>query len=167
MIQALSKLKDKKWRYYICGTGKLYISLQNLIRDLNLSNQVFLLGYRTDVADLYRCADLFLFPSFREGLSVSVMEAIAAKVPVLCSRIRGNVDLVEEGLFDPHSVKEIQKTAENFLNYSTQHKITIIKEKNFEKLEQFDICVVNKMLYGVYTDEKNYVHFKHKEVFRC
>ena len=39
-------------------------------------------------------ADLFVFPSFREGLSVALMEAMASGLPIVCSKIRGNVDLV-------------------------------------------------------------------------
>ena len=40
-------------------------------------------------------ADLYLFPSFREGLSVSLMEAMASGLPAVCSDIRGNRDLIE------------------------------------------------------------------------
>ncbi len=149
-IRALAQMRDKKWRYYICGKGKLYQSLQNLIQNLNLSNRVYLLGYQTNVADLYRCADLFLFPSFREGLSVSLMEAIAARVPVACSQIRGNVDLVEDGLFDPHSIKDIQSIVEKMLYCYSKEKIATIVERNSKNIEKFSIRTVEKKAYQIY-----------------
>ncbi len=49
------------------------------------------------VEAFYKMADLFVFPSLREGLPVSVIEAMAAGLPVICTRIRGSADLVTEG----------------------------------------------------------------------
>ena len=149
-IQALIRLQEKKWKYYICGEGKENKILQNFIRDMNLTGQVYLLGYRSDIADLCVCADLFLFPSFREGLSVSVMEAIATKIPVACSRIRGNIELTEDGLFDPHDVGDIHRVVEDLLYHSTPEEIKVITEKNFENLQKFNIDIVNDKLSRIY-----------------
>ena len=46
------------------------------------------------MAELYKTADIFVFPSKREGLSVALMEALASGLPVVASRIRGNEDLI-------------------------------------------------------------------------
>ena len=56
--------------------------------------KLHLLGYRTDISELYNSADIFVFPSIREGLSVSLMEAMASGLPCIVSKIRGNVDLI-------------------------------------------------------------------------
>lgn len=83
--------------YIIAGQGGLHQELQRLIGELGIGDRVKLLGYRSDVKELYEASDIFVFPSFREGLSVSVMEAMASGLPCIVSRIRGNTDLVENG----------------------------------------------------------------------
>jgi glycosyltransferase involved in cell wall biosynthesis len=96
--------------YLIAGRGDLQQHLENLIEEQNLRDRVKLLGFRSDVKELYEAADIFVFPSFREGLSVSVMEAMASGLPCVASRIRGNTDLLEktEGGFlcDPNDASD-------------------------------------------------------------
>lgn len=96
IVKAFSHFKNMNIHYIICGKGKLEIYLSNLSIQYGISNQVHFLGYRDDVSEIYKICDMFAFPSFREGLSVSLMEAIATGMPVVCSNIRGNTDLVED-----------------------------------------------------------------------
>ena len=60
-------------------------------------NQVHLLGYRRDISKLCNSADIYVMPSLQEGLSVALMEAMSCGKPVIVSKIRGNVDLIDEG----------------------------------------------------------------------
>lgn len=53
-----------------------------------------LLGFRKDIAEICKIADLFVFPSIHEGLPVALMEAIASNIPAIASDIRGNRDLL-------------------------------------------------------------------------
>lgn len=69
--------------------------LKNLVTDLQLNDQVLFLGYRKDVFEIYRIADIFVFPSIREGMPVALMEAMASNLPVICSNIRGNRELIK------------------------------------------------------------------------
>ena len=110
-------IADMDVHYVIAGEGGLHEHLQSVIDELGMAERVKLLGYRTDVAELYVVADVFVFPSFREGLPASVMEAMASGLPVACSKIRGNVDLIDEkggALFDPHSVQDCARAIEQF-----------------------------------------------------
>src|SRR5699024_4691609 len=95
VIKALSKVHIKNFKYLICGIGPKEEYLRKLISDLNLSNNVYLLGYRTDIEEILNITDIFAFMSFREGLSVSLMEAMRSGVPIIASNIRGNNDLVD------------------------------------------------------------------------
>ncbi len=83
--------------YVIAGEGELHGHLQNLIDELGLSQRVKLLGYRTDIGALCAAADMFVFPSYREGLPVSLMEAMTAGLPCVVSNIRGSADLIAQG----------------------------------------------------------------------
>ncbi|MBY0158841.1 glycosyltransferase family 4 protein [Cytobacillus oceanisediminis] len=96
IIKALANLNNKKIYYVICGQGPLNKHLKELAKELGVKEQVKLLGFRKDIIEICKAADIFAFPSYREGLSVSLMEAMASGLPVVCSDIRGNYDLIEE-----------------------------------------------------------------------
>lgn len=96
IILALENVPDA--HYAIAGEGKLKDQLIALADKHSLSDRIHLLGYRSDVKQLYKAADVFCLPSFREGLSASVMEAMASGLPVVCSDIRGNRDLIVNDL---------------------------------------------------------------------
>lgn len=103
VIRAISQLQDINVHYVIVGTGVLNDYLLKLIQEQGVSKQVHLLGYRRDVAQLYKAADACCFPSYQEGLPVALMEAMATGLPCIASRIRGNVDLLPNSdyLFKP------------------------------------------------------------------
>ena len=63
IIRVLSKLTNKNFIYLICGNGELKEYLKNLAKELGVSDKVKFLGYRKDVLEIYKIADLFLFPS--------------------------------------------------------------------------------------------------------
>lgn len=94
IIRAVALLHQKNIRYVLVGLGEREKSYRKLAQKLGVGQQVYFTGYRSDVADLLQMADCFAFPSLQEGLPVSLMEAMAAGVPVVCSRIRGNCDLI-------------------------------------------------------------------------
>lgn len=102
VLKALALLKDREEfpsiRYLICGRGDQEQNLRREAEELGISEHVVFLGYRHDVPDLLRCSDLFAFMSFREGLPVALMEAMSCGMSIVCSRIRGNTDLIEDGV---------------------------------------------------------------------
>ncbi len=96
-LAALARLAADRVVLLICGKGDRECELRAAAQALNLGASVRFLGFRNDIRRILAAADVFVFPSRREGLPVSVMEAMAAGLPVVCSRIRGNVDLIEDG----------------------------------------------------------------------
>ena len=94
-IRALAKLNTPHIKLLIVGKGPLKEKLELLIQELHLEHQVILAGFRNDIPKLLTASDAFVFPSIHEGLPVALMEAMAAGKPVVCSKIRGNVDLIE------------------------------------------------------------------------
>lgn len=97
IIRAIAKLNDNSMIYVICGHGILEEYLKRLAEALGVEQQIYFLGYRTDISEVLRIADLFVFPSYQEGLPVALLEAMASGRPVLCSDIRGSRDLMGKG----------------------------------------------------------------------
>lgn len=149
VIRAVAEIKDTTIHYAIAGTGDLYDYLMNLANKLGILERVHLLGYRSDIADLYKAADLYIHPSLREGLSVALMEAIASKTVVICSNIRGNTDIVcENALFDPKNVNQIVKKIEQYITSGN----IIEAEKNYINLKKFDLENVAEEMKNLYSE---------------
>ena len=129
--------------------------MQGLIDELELNQRVKLLGYRRDIPELLCAADVFVFPSYREGLPVSVMEAMASQLPIVCSNIRGNIDLVDEKggiLFNPQSVDECVTALKKIIN----EEGTYLGQYNMCKVEKYGVKSINSILCKIYMEsEKN------------
>lgn len=153
VIKALAQLSGEKpldsVKYLICGQGEKKDTLGKLAEELGLKDIVRFLGFRTDISEIYNAADVFVFPSFREGLSVALMEAMCCGLPVLCSNIRGNIDLIDENggeLFNPYSVKECEEKIQKFLDTDLCSK----GQYNTNKIKQFALEVVNGRMKHIY-----------------
>ena len=118
-LKAVSNLKNKNYVYLICGEGKLDIYLNAQIRKLGIEDKVRFLGFRSDIPEICVAADIFIFPSYQEGLPVSVMEAMSTGLPIICSSIRGNTDLIKNGiggfLHEPEDVMGLSKCIDELL----------------------------------------------------
>lgn len=97
VLDAIARLQRDNVRYIICGEGDAREKLQEKICTLGISDKVQLLGFREDVSEICRIADVYCFPSIREGLGVATLEAMSCALPVVCSDIRGPRDLIENG----------------------------------------------------------------------
>lgn len=153
VLQALNKLKVKNFIYLICGRGVLKEYLERKIQEFHLTNKVKLLGYRSDVIEILKIADLFIFPSKREGLPVSVIEAMAAGLPVIASNVRGNRDLIaKENLFESDDAAVLASVIEKQLELIKQHKLRKVTYKN---LEQYLLKNVLKQMADIYEENIN------------
>ena len=110
VIKALSSIDCEHLKYVIVGQGELKSHLLDIINEQKMEEHVSLFGFRSDVPVLCRAADVFMFPSLQKGLPVALMEAIASGLPCVASKIRGNVDLIDNNkgcyLAEPKTVTE-------------------------------------------------------------
>ncbi len=103
LVRAFIKvLKDfpelkKKARLILIGEGPLRLKAEQLLADENLQEIVWLPGKRDDIADIMRCLDIFVLPSAAEGISNTILEAMATGLPVIATNVGGNPELVIEG----------------------------------------------------------------------
>lgn len=153
VIRALSKLRNTNVKYAVCGQGELEKYLENVAVKLGVKDQLFLLGFRTDIIEIYKSADLFLFPSKREGLSVALMEAMACGLPCIVSKIRGNTDLIEDkkGGYIWKDVKNEMELV-NCCNKLIQNrtKWENMGKENREKVALFDKKIVRNKMKKIY-----------------
>ena len=93
-------------------------------------------------------------PSFREGLSRSIMEAMASGLPCVVSKIRGNVDLVDEGkggfLLAPTDADGFASAIEKL--YGSQALQNEMRGYNLEKIKEFDSSVVEEEIKNIYRN---------------
>ena len=94
IIKAIAKLNDPKIHYAIAGKGDMSEYLADLSKQLGVSDRVHLLGYRKDIAELNHSADVFCFPSKREGLGLAAIEAMACGLPVIAAENRGTREFI-------------------------------------------------------------------------
>lgn len=151
-IRAFAEIEEPGARYLIVGLGELEAKLKKLVLKLGLQNRIFFLGYRADVKEILQVADAFVFPSLQEGLPVALMEAMTVGLPVVCSRIRGNTDLIEDGrggyLYDCHDVSGFANGMRRIMNASD----TGMGETNIETMKQFDIGIVHEYMKRIYGE---------------
>jgi glycosyltransferase involved in cell wall biosynthesis len=81
----------------LVGDGPERARLEQLAQDLGVSGQVIFAGYQSDPSPYYDAMDLFVLPSRSEGLSISLLEAMAAGVPVAVTDVGENKAVIEDG----------------------------------------------------------------------
>lgn len=104
LLRAVAQLRNDRpdltdrLRLVIVGDGPLYPVLSRMICELALQDMVWLAGDRKDVSSLLQALDIFVLPSLGEGISNTVLEAMASGLPIIATAVGGNVELVDEGV---------------------------------------------------------------------
>ncbi len=151
LIEAMKRLNNKNAVLLIAGAGANADRLQLKIDSEGLNDSVKLLGYRTDVKELLKAADCFIFPSLQEGLPGALMEAMAAGLPCIASNIRGNTDALgdSEFMFAPNDRNTLIFLMEKMLNPEIR---TLEAEKNKDRVKKFDISEAIKVYKNIYQN---------------
>jgi len=111
------------------------------IMELGLSEFVSLKPATTDVLSAYQNADLFCLPSFYEGYPNVICEAMSCGLPVVCSNICDNPDIVCDGvngfLFEPNSPKNISEKIKSIMDLTTEQRLIMGRNNREFAIEQF------------------------------
>ena len=154
IISALGKIQNSNIHYLLCGVGDNEDYLKFVAKSKGVEKNVHFLGYRTDIAQLLKSCDIFVITSYREGLPRSMMEAMSAGLPCIASKIRGNVDLIEDGkggfLCNPDNVDALAEAIKLFANDEALRKSMGIN--NLEVIKKFDVENVKKEMEKIYED---------------
>lgn len=85
-------------RLFVVGDGELKEDLARRVRELAMEGRIVLLGSRNDVSDLVGAFDCFVLSSYTEGLAMTLLEAMAAELPVVATNVGGNTEAVDDGV---------------------------------------------------------------------
>jgi sugar transferase (PEP-CTERM/EpsH1 system associated) len=94
----LQPAATERMRLVMVGDGALRSDIARIVEEAGVTDRVWLAGERADVADVMRGLDCFALPSLAEGVSNTVLEAMATGLPIVATRVGGNAELIEPGL---------------------------------------------------------------------
>ncbi len=97
MVKAFAALNDPRSHLLMIGDGSLRANVLEAIRGCDLENRIHLLGKRSDIPECLAASDVFVLSSDWEGNPLAVMEAMAARLPVIATAVGGVPELVESG----------------------------------------------------------------------
>ena len=130
----------------IIGEGPSKVFLEKMTKKNDLENQINFLGFkdRNYIYKHIKDYDLLLQPSLYEGFGLTVVEAMAAKVPVLVSNIEGPMEVIENGkfgyFFEVGNPKDLSLQIDKIIkNYGENKFILMIEEARKRVIEKFDI----------------------------
>jgi len=84
-------------RFLIVGTGRERTDIEKLVERTKLSTNFYFLGYREDIEDILSSTDIFILPSFSEGLPISILEAMCLGKPIIATSVGGIRDAIING----------------------------------------------------------------------
>jgi sugar transferase (PEP-CTERM/EpsH1 system associated) len=97
LIEMEPKLRSQL-RLVLVGDGPLRTEIQRLIESAGIEELVWLPGSRDDIPQILQALDIFVLPSLAEGISNTLLEAMACGLPVVATRVGGSPELVEDGV---------------------------------------------------------------------
>ena len=160
LMKALKECKDKgmKFSCNIVGGDVDVVNnssieyLKKIREDLDLSDEVSFLGSREDIPELLAQSDLFILPSRFEGLSIALLEAMGAKLPLIASNISGSAELIEHGknglLFESENHLDL---AEKIMYlYEHRDEMKRLAQNAYEYVQDFDISVMCEKYWDLY-----------------
>jgi len=156
VVRALAQLDNPNIHYAIAGKGSWDVKLVALAKELGVENQFHLLGYRSDVAELYRAADVCCFPSIREGLGLAALEGLSSGKPIIASKNRGAYEYVREGengFFCPYN--DAKAFAEAIYKlYSDGALMEKMQKEASKEVSKFDVHTINQVMHQLYDENK-------------
>lgn len=147
--------KHPEARFLIIGDGPQRQSLEETTAHLGLSGKVIFTGSRKDIPEILSLLDAFVLPSFKEGLPMALLEAMAAKVPVIATKVGAVPKLIEDGvsgiLIPPKDPQAIADAAIEVL--SDEQGSLKMARKGFERVrDHYSSATMAQKYLALYND---------------
>lgn len=150
----LNELNYKHIRLFLVGDGKNFIDISNKIKDNKLNDTIFTLGYRTDIPELLSKADFAVFPSDFEGFSISLLEYMASRLPIITSDIPPFREIIDSGVEGFIISKyDVTEWVNHILILANNSPLRLAMGDNaFETVKKFSIENMAKEYSSVYSE---------------
>jgi len=120
IIEATEKINREDVIWCIIGDGLGLPTIEKLIKDRGLIEKIILVGQKEHAAQYLTAFDLFILPSVKEGFPWAVLEAMAAKLPVIATRVGAIPEIIEDGIsgyiVDPRNSNQIAERVVTLLD---------------------------------------------------
>jgi len=156
LITEFPEYKDKV-RLVLIGTGSLHARLQAIVQQNNVDELVWLAGERSDISELLKVLDVFVLPSVNEGISNTILEAMATGLPVIATNVGGNPELVVDNatgsLVKKQSEHEMAKTLKYYFDnpniiqqYGSAGRTLAVEKFSLQRMVKDYLSVYDKIL---------------------
>jgi glycosyltransferase EpsD len=156
LLRSVAKAREKALniKLLLAGNGALANHYKSMCKQLGIENAVEFLGFRKDVEEIAQISDIAVASSFREGLPVNIMEAMACGKPVIATDNRGHRELIKNNyngfIVDCHDEKSFERKLYD-LYYSEQLRSYFAKNAVVES-SLYDISNVQKEMAEIYSN---------------
>lgn len=98
-VEAAKLLRDAEvdFKWYMVGSGPLYEKIENLVKEYELSENVVLTGMQKNPYPFMNASDIYVQPSYEEGLSIAMLESKILGIPMVSTRTVGGIAMVQDG----------------------------------------------------------------------
>jgi glycosyltransferase involved in cell wall biosynthesis len=157
LIEALKKLKDDGVDAHlnVIGDGPDRDKLQNLSRDVGVNDSISFCGAVEEIIPYLQKSTLFVLPSLSEGLSNVLLEAMACGLPIIATRVGGNIDLIRDGenglLVEPENSEQLSAAIKKILqDKDLAQKLGMEARKTAE--EKFSMEIITNNYVSLYQE---------------
>lgn len=142
--------KDDRAQCWMIGDGPMRNQIENRIEELGLKDKIVLLGQKNNVAELMQAMDVFVFPSLFEGLSLVMIEAQAAGLPILASNTLSS----EHTITNTIRYYSFEKTAEEWATGAARMLCEIPRENKINELRRagYDIAIESRKIIDMHNE---------------
>lgn len=143
LIEAISKHKEEfpNLKLLFCGRGVLKDKMEALVRKKNLESMVLFMGFRNDIDEIFKMADIGISSSRQEGLGLNLVEEMMCKLPILATQDRGHKEIVTQGengfLFAQRNKQEFIKYLKEL--YTNEDKRLAMGIKALKSSDKFEV----------------------------
>lgn len=146
LIRVIARLvesnPDKNIQLWIIGDGPDKASLQDLSSSLGIKDNIKFLGFQANVNPFLLASDAFVLPSFSEGFSLSLAEAMQLGLPSIATKVGGPAEIIQQDngyLIDPYDLNDMQHKMQVLIDMSKEERISLGERGKVDVQKRFSV----------------------------